>query len=69
MASPNGDVNNPYWPGPNCAGQGDPTSPTPTALDVNGYGDNVYVGRNAAGVTRNQVGPNAAGQEEAVTQP
>ena len=67
--SAEGDVNNPYWPGPSAAGQGRATSPTPTAEDVNGYAGGVYVGRSAAGVSNNQIGPNAAGQEKEVAQP
>jgi len=66
--SAEGDVNNPYWPGPNAAGQSRADNPA-LAENVNGYAGGVYVGRNAAGVTKNQTGPNAAGQAKEVTQP
>lgn len=59
--------NMPFYTGPNAAGMGKATPDT--ALDSEGTAKTVYVGRNAAGVSKNQIGPNAAGQPTSVAQP
>lgn len=62
------DVPNvPFYTGPNAAGMG--RSTPASALDADGTAATIYDGRNAFGVSKNQIGPNAAGQPKAVTQP
>jgi len=57
-------LNTQYWPGPNAAGMGKATIPDDTGTagtENTGMQDTIFIGRNAAGVTRNSVGPNVAG--------
>lgn len=57
-------LNTQYWPGPNAAGMGKATIPHDTqnvGTETTGMHDTIFIGRNAAGVTRNSSGPNVAG--------
>lgn len=61
-------VNDRFWMGPNAAGMGKATVPS-GADDGNGARKTTYQGRNNAGESKNQIGPNAAGQPKRITQP
>lgn len=56
-------LNTQYWPGPNAAGMGKTTIPDDSlnGTENTGMKDTLFIGRNAAGVTRNSTGPNVAG--------
>jgi hypothetical protein len=64
--------NDRWWNGPNAAGGGDAPgdgsgSTTPDGIHNLGVGPGtIYIGRNAAGVSRNQPGPNVAGAPRSV---
>lgn len=56
-----------WWNGPNAAGGGRaPGNGTQTVQSDGSGPGTVYTGRNAAGVTKNQPGPNVAGSPRSV---
>lgn len=56
-----------WWNGPNAAGGGEAPGNGTGTVQSDGTGPGtVYAGRNQAGGSKNQIGPNAAGQPRSV---